>query len=194
MTALEYHRSESSRQKWMFIKIAVFHIVLTTILFSIVIPFLATLDQREASSPGLIPSIHGLFFSQLLLTPALQLSDYMGHLNRHIFGPRAKTQEAMNMNFRGGEVYLADRYANMIKFLFLMVWFSAVYPAAFFMGSFALSIIYVTDRFSLMRAWARTPQVGPQIAEFARNYFIPLAIVMMAIISAYFWSGFPYDK
>ena len=91
-------------------------------------------------------------------------------------------------------MYLADRYANMIKFLFLMVWYCAVYPGAFFMGSIALFVVYFTDRFSLMRSWARSPQVGSQIADFARNYFTPAALVLMSVMSAYFWSGFPYDN
>mmetsp|Transcript_40564 Transcript_40564/g.62421 ORF Transcript_40564/g.62421 Transcript_40564/m.62421 type:complete len:1082 (-) Transcript_40564:80-3325(-) len=194
LTPLEYHRSESSRQKWMFIKIAVFNIALTTILMSLITPFLATLDQKEGSAAGLIPVVHGLFYSQILISPLIQLADPMGHLSRHFFAPRAKTQEAMNMNMLGSEIYLADRYANMIKFLYLMVWYCAVYPGAFFMGSIALFAVYFTDRFSLMRTWSRSPQVGSQIADFARNYFTPIALVLMAVMSAYFWSGFPYDS
>lgn len=191
---MERHRSESARQKWLFIKIASFNILVTSVLLSVVQPFTATLDDREESLPGLIPSVHALFFSQLLLTPAMQLSDYMGHINRHIFAPRAKTQVEMNRMFTGAQIFLAERYANLMKYLYLVVWYCAIYPAGFFMGSVALIIVYFVDRFSLMRSWARTPQLGTQISDFARNYFTPAALVLMAVFSAYAWSGFPYDN
>ena len=157
-------------------------------------PFTATTQPKIDSLPGLIPSVHALFFSQLLLTPILQLLDIAGNLNRHVFAPRAKTQEEMNKNFAGSAMYLAERYANLMKFLFLIVWYCAIYPAAFFMGFLALIIAYFADRFSLMRSWARTPQVGTEISDFARNYFTPTALVLMAVLSAYSWSGFPYDN
>ena len=190
----ERHRNESSRQKWMFIKIGIYNILITTVLISAVNPFTATLDFKEGSLPGLIPAIHALFISQLGISPIMQLADIGGTIKRHLLGPRAKTQDAMNLNFRGTEVYLAERYANLVKFLYLMLWYCVIYPPAFFMGFCALMIVYFTDRFSLMRSWERTPQLGTQISDFARNYFIPAAIALMAAMSAYAWSGFPYDN
>ena len=195
LAKVEIHRSESSRQKWMFIKIASYYVVLTTVLISSVTPFLATLDETEgSSSPGLISSVHALFFSQIIISPFLQLLDPMGNINRHILAPRAKTQEAMNLRMQGSQMFLADRYANMIKFLFLMVWYCAVYPGAFFMGTAALLIVYFFDRFSLMRTWARAPMVGSQIAEFSQEVFQPVAVVLMILVSTYFWAGFKFDK
>lgn len=191
---MERHRSESSKEKWLFIKIAGFNILITAVLISVVNPFTASLDQKEESIPGLISGVHALFIAQLGFTPAFQLADPFGNLNRHFFAPRAKTQTDMNRKFAGAVVYLAERYANLIKYLFLIVWYCALYPAAFFMGSFALFIVYFTDRFSLMRSWARTPQLGTQISDFARNYFTPAALALMAVLSSYTWSGFPFDN
>jgi uncharacterized membrane protein YqjE len=190
----EYHRSESARQKWLFIKIAFFNVLVTSVLISTATPFTGTLDNRENSMPGLIPAVHTLFFSQLGLTPFMQLLDIGGNVQRHLLMPRAKTQQEMNMSMRGSTVFLAERYANLMKYLFLMLWYCAVYPAGFFMGFFALSIVYFADRFSLMRTWARTPQLGTQISDVAREYFTPTAIVLMSVLSAYAWSGFPYDN
>ena len=78
--------------------------------------------------------------------------------------------------------------------LFLALWYCAVYPGALFMCSFALFINYFTDRFSLMRTWKRPPQLGTKISEFSRRYFFSLAIVAMAILSSYYWAGFPFDN
>ena len=118
----------------------------------------------------------------------------MGHINRHFLAPRAATQDAMNLKMQGQVFELAERYTNMTKILFLALWYCAVYPGALFMCSFALLINYFTDRFSLMRTWKRPPQLGTKISEFSRRYFFSLAIVAMAILSSYYWAGFPFDN
>jgi hypothetical protein len=78
--------------------------------------------------------------------------------------------------------------------LFLALWYCAIYPGALLMCSFALFINYFTDRFSLMRTWKRAPQLGTKISEFSRRYFFSLAIVAMAVLSSYYWAGFPFDN
>ena len=190
----ELHHSESARQKWLFIKIGLFNVLVTTVLSSITNPFTSTLDNKEESDSGLLTSVYGLFFSQLLITPALQLIDIGGNLARHVFAPRAKTQLEMNMNMKGSVVTLAERYANFVKFVFLMLWYSAIFPGGWVMGSVALFLIYFVDRFSIMRTWRRAPQIGPEIATFVRHYVTPATIVFGFIVSSYLWSGFPYDN
>ena len=124
----ELHHSESARQKWSFIKIVLFNVLVTTVLSSITNPFTSTLNNKEESDSGLLTSVYGLFFSQLLTTPALQLIDIGGNFARHVFAPRAKTQLEMNMNMKGSDVTLAERYAKFVKFVFLMLWYSAISP------------------------------------------------------------------
>lgn len=45
-----------------------------------------------------------------------------------------------------------------------------------------------------MRTWKRAPQLGNSISRSSRRVFFPLAIVAQAILSSYYWSGFPYDN
>lgn len=191
---LEKHESETSRQAWLFAKVAFFNVFVTTILMSLFTPFQATLDKKEASLPGLLPGVYTLFFSQLCISPGLQILDIYGNLQRHILAPMARTQDEMNQLMRGTEVTLAERYGNLIKFIFMTLWYCSIYPGVFFMGSFAFIITYFADRFNLMRSWARSPHVGPEISYFARNYFTPIGICLMSVMSAYYWSGFPYDN
>lgn len=193
-TKRESHASETEVQKWLYIKIVLFNVAITSLYLQIATPFTATLDKQEGAVPGLITNVHRLFFSQLLLSPVLQLADIMGHIKRHLLAPRAKTQAAMNNLMKGQDVDLSIRYGNMTKFVFLMVWYCAIYPAAFFMGAFALFIAYFIDRFCLMRTWGHAPRVGTHLASFARNYVFPIGFVVMAVISSYAWSGFPYDN
>jgi len=46
----------------------------------------------------------------------------------------------------------------------------------------------------IQRTWKRAPMLGNTISRFSRKYFFSTALVAMAIISSYYWSGFPYDN
>jgi len=196
LMTLELHHSESTRETWLFLKVFFFNIFTTTMLLFFLYPFTATLDniKTEGSATGLIPSIFSLLFSQLLFTPALQIADIYSNYCRHVLAPRAKTQEQMNMYMMGTEVFLAERYAELIKYIYLVLFYCVLFPAGFFVGSFALGVVYLTDRFSLMRSWARRPRVGTQIADFARRFFISGAVFFMAYSSLLYWRNFPFDN
>lgn len=193
LMGMEHHRSETSRQKWLFIKVAFFNVIITAVLINVNTPFTNTIDPKVGSLTGMITSVHVLVWASISTIPVLQYLDIAGNVQRHLVAPRAKTQEGMNMCMRGSEIMLAERYGQLYKYLFLIIWFSVIYPQGFFLGSMGLFVMYFSDRFSLMRSWARTPQLGSQISDFARNYFNPLAILFFCIIAAYTWSGFPFD-
>ena len=38
------------------------------------------------------------------------------------------------------------------------------------------------------------PQVGPEISQFSRHYFFPVAVAAMAFVSSYYWASFPFDN
>jgi hypothetical protein len=82
----------------------------------------------------------------------------------------------------------------MTKIFFLALWYSAVYPAAFYMAALALFINYFTDRFGIMRTWKRAAHLGSEVSFISRKYFFSIANMAMAFISAYYWSGFPFDN
>ena len=86
------------------------------------------------------------------------------------------------------------RYTNMTKILFLTLWYCSVYPVAWFLCSITLFVNYFTDRYSLMRTWKRPPQLGTTVSKVSRRYFFNLAIIAMATMSSFFWSGFPFDN
>jgi len=190
LTSLEAHAAEGLKQTSLYFKIAAFRWVNTAFVISIITPFTDTLRGQG----GMITQVYALFFAEIVTTNGIQLLDPMGHINRHVLAPRATTQDAMNLKFQGEVFELAERYTNMTKILFLALWYCAIFPAAFFLCSLALFINYYTDRFSLMRTWKRAPHLGTSVSKFSRRYFFSLACVAMAVISSYYWSGFPYDN
>ena len=104
ITDYEGHRNESKLQTSLYIKIAAFRWVNTSIVTTVITPFTNTLAPE-----GLISQIAAIFFAEIVTTNVIQLTDVWGHFQRHVMAPRAKTQDAMNRNFRGLEVELAER-------------------------------------------------------------------------------------
>ena len=109
MTDCEAHAYASNRQRSLYVKIALFRWVNTAVVIMLICPFTATLDPRD----GLIAKIGEQFLAEILTSNLVQLADLGGHLQRHFFAPRERTQDGMNLNFSGQEVELAERYTSM---------------------------------------------------------------------------------
>ena len=92
------------------------------------------------------------------LSNIVKIADPKGFFERHYLSPRAQSQEQMNSYMRGYEWYLAERYTNVTKILFLALWYSSIYPMGFFLCALALYINYYVERFCLMRSWRRLPR------------------------------------
>eukprot|EP00980_Cylindrotheca_fusiformis_P007077 scaffold1482_cov120-Cylindrotheca_fusiformis.AAC.19 len=170
LTSSEPHPSESAVQTSLYFKIAFFRWVNTAIVITIVTPFTDTLIDG-----GLIEKVYQQFFSEIVVSTALQILDIMGHVNRHILAPRANCQDAMNLKFRGTAWSLAERYG-------------------FSMSHSGLITAAVLTLFSLLRTWERAPHYGNTIAGISHSVFFPLALIATAIMSSYYWAGFPYDN
>mmetsp|Transcript_36061 Transcript_36061/g.78980 ORF Transcript_36061/g.78980 Transcript_36061/m.78980 type:complete len:445 (-) Transcript_36061:1655-2989(-) len=191
LTNMESHASEGQKQTSLYVKIAGFRWVNTAIVITIITPFTSTL---MAGKDHLLNGVYAIFFAEIVTTNAVQLLDPMGHINRHFLAPRAKTQEGMNLKFSGALYELAERYTNMTKLLFLALWYCSIYPMSLFLCAAATFINFFSDRFSLMRTWKPAPKLGNRISRMSRKYFSPTAVIAMAVISSYSWTGFPYDN
>jgi len=70
-------------------------------------PFTSTLMVGD---DHLLAGVYAIFFSEIVTITAIQLLDIGGNINRHVFAPRAKTQEDINQCMSGSTVELAERY------------------------------------------------------------------------------------
>lgn len=191
LTNLETHPSETGKHVSLYVKIAIFRWVVTAIIITLIVPFTYTLGDR---SDDLLGSIFAIFYYDLLLSNVLQLLDPVGNIQRHYLAPRAKSQDRMNLLMGGTEYFIAERYTNMTKTLFLTFYYCSIYPSAFLVCAITLFVNFNVDKFSLMRTWQPSPAVGASIANFSRTYFMSSAFAAMAIVSSYFFAGFPYDN
>jgi len=191
LTNVEWHASETGKQCSLFVKIAIFRWVVTAIVITIITPFTSTLTRGP---DHLLQSIWLIFFTDLVTSNVLQISDPVGNFKRHFLAPRAKSQERMNLLMSGTEYTIAERFTNMTKQLFLTFYYCAIYPSIFFICAVTLFINFYVDKFSIMRTWKPAPMVGASIAKFSRVYFMTTSVAALAIVSSYWLSGFPYDN
>lgn len=187
----EAHRNNGSRQASLYVKMTLLKWVNTAIVTTLILPFTDTAGEGKGF---LINSVWAIFITEMLLNPLISVSDSWGNIQRHFFGPRAPDQQRMNLNFRGGHVDLAERYTEMTKILFLCFFYSALFPAGFFMAAVTLSIQYCTDKFALLRTWGPEPDLGSEVADFSRNYFFTAALVVFALMQSYNYAGWPFDN
>lgn len=128
------------------------------------------------------------------LGPLLRLSDWFTSIKKHILGPRAKTQEEMNLSFQGTYYNFGERYTDFTKILFVVFFYSALFPPGFFFGFIILAFQYFVDKFSLVRLWSWQPRIGAELAVFSRRFFFTGAALAFCIVSAYAFAQFPYDN
>lgn len=188
---LENHGNEGSRQESLYIKITIFRWVNTAILTKLITPFTSTVGN---GTRDVLTTIHSILWSELLLSPFLKLIDVFGNIEKHVIGPRMRTQESMNSYFQGTVYNLGERYTDMTKILFLCFFYSALFPSCFFFGGAILLVQYYSDKYCLMRIWQSAPFLGPKLAIFSRRYFFSGALLAYVISAGYDWAQFPFDN
>ncbi len=124
----------------------------------------------------------------------LRLLDLFSNINKHILGPRAKTQEEMNLSFQGTFCNIGERYTDFTKVLFVVFFYSSLFPSGFFFGFLILWFQYLVDKFSLVRIWSWAPLIGPELAVFSRQFFFTGAALTFCVVSTYAFAQFPYDN
>ena len=82
----------------------------------------------------------------------------------------------------------------MIKVVFLCFFYSVIFPSGFLFGALAYGATYVTDKFLLLRSWGQLPELGNDVAKLSRQIFFPLCLVVLAAVSEFYWSAFPFDN
>lgn len=83
---------------------------------------------------------------------------------------------------------------DFTKIVFVVFFYSALFPSGFFFGFLILVTQYYLDKFALVRIWQPTPVLGSDLAVFSRRFFFTITVVAFAVVSSFTWAQFPYDK
>jgi len=181
---------EGNSERSLYFRIAIARWVNTVLVYFVITPFVETIYGEES----LVVLVSSLFLSEMIQNPLMVIFDPFNFYYKHIAGPRALSQAEMNSFFRGAKFSLAERYTSLTKILFLCFFYATILPASYLFCSITLCITYFLDKYLLFRRWGQAPASGPSVAKFSRDFFFSIALVIHMIMSAYWWSGFPFDN
>mmetsp|Transcript_40019 Transcript_40019/g.93951 ORF Transcript_40019/g.93951 Transcript_40019/m.93951 type:complete len:713 (+) Transcript_40019:964-3102(+) len=197
ITSYESHPREGRYQGSLYLKIALVRWVNTVLIQYFIKPFSMTANVgigEFLSEQSLMEMVASLFFSEIVITPLWFLFDPFTIYAKFVSAPRALSQRSMNLCFQGNEFSLAERYTSLTKLIFFCFFYAAVFPGSYLYCSIAMWIIYFVDRYMLFRRCRIMPANGPYIAKISRDYFFTIAILFHFIMTAFWWSGFPFDN
>ena len=98
----------------------------------------------------------------------------------------AKTQQDFNTIWSGASWSLAERYTDVVKTIFLGLFFAVPLPSGLFITAFALVNTYFVDKFSLLRLWKRGPMIDAELSSLSRYFFVAIVWSHFAISKVYF--------
>ncbi len=91
---------------------------------------------------------------------------------------------------------LAERYTDMMKTLFVGMFYAPVFPQGLFITAFAIMANYLADKFCLLRIWAIPPKVDDGLFNKSRvviNIML-LVVLRFAVLFTGFWPFIDYKK
>lgn len=166
-------------------------LLLSRFLTTAVINFALT-DFDQMLDEDSIYRIQAILFADMVTAPFLKWLNPWPRFQRWYYAPRAKTQLAANMYYAGEPWQLADRYTDMLKTVFLVMFYAVLLPSGFWIAMAALFISYWVDKYMLLTRWVRKPEYGTSLpnAAYAATYLCLLGALYMSL---YFYVGWPFD-
>ena len=103
----------------------------------------------------------------------------------------AKTQAELNALWGGADWYLAERYTDVLKTVFVGIFFAVPLPSGLFITAFALLSTYFVDKYSLVRLWKRAPSINANLNTVSRYFFI-FGIWAHVSVSRIYFATWPF--
>ena len=130
------------------------------------------------------------------------LADVTASLVRLVDAPRflkqkvlakkeAPTQKALNDLFKPTVWYLAERYSDVIKTLFLCLFYISILPTGLFMAGLAFTIAYLSDKICILRTWERPPEFDYKMSVMAR-FVLEWTLVAHLAITLVLYMKWPF--
>ena len=183
----ERHKDQSDFQQSVLTKLVAARMVNTAVLLYLVTPYK---DQMSGETLG---QVFAILLADCFTTPVLRLLNVPDWIKRYVIAPRARTQAQMNAFFRGAQWNLAERYTDMIKTMFVGLFYSALLPQGLFITAFSMLTTYWVDKYSLLRLWKRPPSYDASLAIQSRH-LIMLVIWVHLIMTRVFFANWPYQN
>jgi hypothetical protein len=186
ITSFEIHQDQSDLNLSTLIKLVGARCLITAVLFYIATPFQETFDLAS------LAQIQNILIADAITTPLLRVFDLYGFFMRYVLGPWvAVTQADLNVFWQGLPLTLAERYTDVLKTIFVGLYFSVPLPSGLFITAFAMLSTYIVDKYSLFYVWKRQAMLDNSLGKFAR-YFLCLTLFVHVQISRVYYANWPY--
>ena len=134
-----------------------------------------------------------VLFADAFTTPIIRSLDPAGRFARNYSAKSAKTQAKMNSFFTNTAWFLAERYTDMTKTLFVGLFYSTLYPGGLVWTTCSFFVCYWVDKYCLFRLWKQPPAIDASLAVTSRLQ-IALVCIGHTIIAGLFYAGYPFDN
>jgi hypothetical protein len=150
-------------------------------------------DYEKTLSEKSLATIQAILLWDMFFTPLLHMIDPVGIVKRVVYSRFAVTQDGLNHLYAGSDWNLADRYTDMIKTLFVAMFYSVLMPHGLWLAAFAMASTFWADKYCLLRCWAQKPDVSTDITKIAQNS-IAFCLLIQMFMATYWISGYPFDN
>jgi hypothetical protein len=158
-----------------------------------VFPYLQT-PWNGVLDADFISQIASVQIAACFVTPIISFFDIGGVIARHIIAPlTSDTQSEMNSNWMGSSWSLAERYTGISKILFVSLYYTLLNPIALIIAMAAFILVFLIDRFLLLRRWKPTCMLDAMIARRLRQQGILAVALHMAVTTRFIYS-WPMDN
>ena len=161
---------------------------------SAVILYLVGLEHPSSFlSPYFVGSVHSVLVADAVTSPVIRMMDLMGLLKRYVLIPIAGTEDRARAMNVGTDYLLAERYTDLVKTVFMSLFFGALFPLGYFYSAFACLVSFWVDKFCLLRVFRQKPPVGDKLTKVTRT-FAACIILVHALVTAHFYYAWPFDN
>jgi len=182
----EIHVDEGDLQTSILRKLMVARCVNTAVLMYIIT------DYTDRFGEANLAQIQSILIADCFTTPVMRLLNIYEHVQHYVVAPTMKTQAQMNLLFRGAYWNLAERYTDMIKTLFVGLFYSVVVPSSLFITAFAMMSTYIVDKYCLLRMWERPPMYDEAMAVTSRK-MIMVSVWAHVVMARHFFANWPCE-
>jgi hypothetical protein len=179
--SVEVHITERDVQKSMLLKLVIGRCINSAILI-----YVAT-KYDETFGEGSLLQMQNILIADAITTPFIRLLNIYDLTMRYLIVPySASTQQEYNAAWQGAEWNLAERYTDMLKTVFVGLFFMVPLPSGLFISSFAMLTTYLVDKYSLFRLWQRNPSIDHSLGTISRYFLVLIVFSHLAISRIYF--------
>ena len=179
--SLEVHVSAVDVQASMLLKLVIGRSINSAVLIYVATPYTDTFSQES------LLQIQNILIGDAVTTPLLRWLNINELFMKHFVVPFS-TQEEYNASYQGAEWNLAERYTDMLKTMFVGLFFLVPLPSGMFISAVAMMTTYIVDKYALLRLWRRIPNIGHSLGTLS-NYFIAVIAFNHLVVSRVYFAN-----